>query len=303
MAGLRVAWVGLGNMGAPLAARVARHLEGTPGSRLAVYDLAESAREKFAAAEGAVAAASVAEAAAGADFVFLCLPNSKISGAAAREADGAVDGARIVDVTSGDPEVSKDIAASLKNASYVDLAVSGGPGGAAAGTVSVMVGGADADAAAVEPLASSFAGRFVHLGSVGAGHATKAVNNTLNALHLAAAGEGLVALKKGYGVDPAKALAAINAGSGRSLQTEVRVPVEVLTGAFGYGFALALMEKDVKIGASLVRTHCAGARSLPAVESTLADAVAALGGDFDYTGIVKHIEAINGVDLRSTTEV
>ena len=169
--------------------------------------------------------------------------------------------------TSGDPEESKEIAAALASCNYVDLAVSGGPAGAAAGTVSVMVGGSEADVAVVEPLAQSFAGRFVHLGSVGAGHATKAVNNTLNSLHLAAAGEGLVALKKGYGVCPEKALDAINAGSGKSLQTEVRVPKEVLTGAYNYGFGLALMKKDVGIGANLVKTHCRDAVALPAVEA------------------------------------
>ena len=152
------------------------------------------------------------------------------------------------------------------------------------------------------PLASQFAGKFVHLGGVGAGHAVKAVNNTLNSLHLAAAGEGLVALKKGYGVDPARALAAINAGSGKSLQTEVRLPKEVLTGDFDYGFAVALMKKDVGIGAALVRRHCAGAVALPSVEETLVGAVDRLGPDFDYTGIVKHIEENNGVDLRSAQE-
>ncbi|KAH8071465.1 3-hydroxyisobutyrate dehydrogenase [Aureococcus anophagefferens] len=274
---LRVAWVGLGNMGSPLAGRVANYVAGQGGT-MAVFDLAAQARSAFVAAHGGVAAASVAEACADASVVFLCLPTSAHSKTAALEADASLAaGATVVDVTSGDPEESKAIAAALGRSAYVDLAVSGGPAGAAAGTVSVMVGGAAADVAA-------------------------AVNNTLNSLHLAAAGEGLVALKKGYGVDPARALAAINAGSGKSLQTEVRLPKEVLTGDFDYGFAVALMKKDVGIGAALVRRHCAGAVALPSVEETLVGAVDRLGPDFDYTGIVKHIEENNGVDLRSAQE-
>ncbi|KAH8078826.1 3-hydroxyisobutyrate dehydrogenase [Aureococcus anophagefferens] len=278
---LRVAWVGLGNMGSPLAGRVANYVAGQGGT-MAVFDLAAQARSAFVAAHGGVAAASVAEACADASVVFLCLPTSAHSKTAALEADASLAaGATVVDVTSGDPEESKAIAAALGRSAYVDLAVSGGPAGAAAGT---------------------FAGKFVHLGGVGAGHAVKAVNNTLNSLHLAAAGEGLVALKKGCGVDPARALAAINAGSGKSLQTEVRLPKEVLTGDFDYGFAVALMKKDVGIGAALVRRHCAGAVALPSVEETLVGAVDRLGPDFDYTGIVKHIEENNGVDLRSAAE-
>ena len=295
----KVAWIGLGNMGSPLAGRVAQYVK-SQGASLSVFDLAEQARARFVSAEGGVNAASVADACEGADAVFICLPTSAHSQQAALEADAVLkSGARVVDVTSGDPEVSKAIAASLQRSAYVDLAVSGGPAGAAAGTVSVMVGGDAEDVAFVEPMASAFAGKFVHLGDVGAGHAVKAVNNTLNSLHLAAAGEGLVALKKGYGVDPAKALAAINAGSGKSLQTEVRLPKEVLTGDFNYGFGIALMKKDCGIGANLVRTHCDGATTLPSVEKTMSDAVDRLGPTFDYTGVVKHIEEMNDVDLRS----
>ena len=100
-------------------------------------------------------------------------------------------------------------------------------------------------------LEGSFAGKVVNCGSVGSGMAIKAINNTLNLAHNIIACEGLLALKK-YGVEPNIALDVINASSGRSFATEVRVPQEVLTGNFNYGFALSLMSKDCKIGAGLI---------------------------------------------------
>ena len=120
----KVAWIGLGNMGSPLAGRVAQYVK-SQGASLSVFDLAEQARARFVSAEGGVNAASVADACEGADAVFICLPTSAHSQQAALEADAVLkSGARVVDVTSGDPEVSKAIAASLQRSAYVDLAVS-----------------------------------------------------------------------------------------------------------------------------------------------------------------------------------
>mmetsp|Transcript_37645 Transcript_37645/g.118644 ORF Transcript_37645/g.118644 Transcript_37645/m.118644 type:complete len:93 (-) Transcript_37645:628-906(-) len=82
----------------------------------------------------------------------------------------------------------------------------------------------------------------MHVGPCGSGHAVKSVNNAMNATHLIIAAEGLCTLQK-FGVCPADALSVINASSGRSLQTEVRMPMSVLPRTFDYGFKLGLMEK------------------------------------------------------------
>ncbi|CAE8641168.1 unnamed protein product, partial [Polarella glacialis] len=155
-------------------------------------------------------------------------------------------GSCIVSCTSGEPAVTRRLAQSLKERygiDFLDAPVSGGPKGAAAGTISCMVG-ADDEAAAQRalPVLRSFTGKIVRCGPAGSGHAVKAVNNAMNVTHLLLGVEGLLALQR-FGVDPAVALEAINSSSGRSLQTEQRIPQEVLTGRFDYGFKLPLMAK------------------------------------------------------------
>merc|ERR1712159_310112 len=122
--------------------------------------------------------------------------------------------------------------------------------------------GKDSDMRLALPWLDSFSKKVEHIGPCGAGHATKAINNALNATHLLAASEGLLALRK-FGIAPDKALAAINLSSGRSLQTEVRLPEKVLTGSFDYGFKLGLMLKDLKIAAGLMNET-----SLPEADAT-----------------------------------
>lgn len=288
----RVGWVGLGAVGAPLAGRVAAALAARGLEPLRVF------RRK--SIDGAVTTPTLSACADGADVMFMCLPTSTESEETAMAI--ARPGLIVVDATSGDPTRSAALAAALesKGTAYVDVAVSGGPGGAAAGTVSAMVGGRADDVARVRPLVQSFCGSFAHLGAAGAGHAVKAVNNTLNTLHLCAAAEGLLALKKGFGVDPREALRTINAGSGRSLQTEERLPKEVLTGRFGYGFRLGLMKKDTGIGAALLDANLAhDGALLPRVSETVAKAVDALGFDADYSEVVRFLENENGATLRS----
>merc|ERR1719413_344446 len=113
--------------------------------------------------------------------------------------------------------------------------------------------GADDDAAAerVMPVIQSFSKKVVRCGPVGAGHAVKAVNNALNVTHLLLGHEGLLALQR-MGVDPSVAVEAINGSSGRSLQTEVRLPKEVLSREFAYGFKLPGIVKDCRIASGLL---------------------------------------------------
>ena len=187
---------------------------------------------------------------------------------------------------------------SVNNVLMADCPVSGGPGGASSGLLSCMVGLDSNEVfdevlgpilcnsfaanrrlpqASNDPLATSQFekditallypdnGRFhpsnynvFHVGRVGAGHATKSVNNVLNAGNLLYALEGLAALRMGTGnggVAPEPALKVINKSSGRSLQSVVRIPNEVLTRKFGYGFAYELMLKDVVQAARLVEKH------------------------------------------------
>jgi len=121
-----------------------------------------------------------------------------------------------------------------------------GPAGAKAGTVTTMVGTKESTSSVLlTQVLQAVAGRIVYLDAVGAGNAVKAINNMMNVSHLVFASECMYGLKLA-GVNVGSALEAINHSSGRSLQTEVRLPTEVLTGQYKYGFDLQLMLKDVR---------------------------------------------------------
>ena len=142
------------------------------------------------------------------------------------------DGAIFVDCTSGDPAITRSCAEKLSkiNAGLVDAPVSGGPKGAKNGTLTVMMGGDETHVKKAASIVSKTFGKVVrHVGEVGAGHATKSVNNALNVTQLIVASGALLWLRKRYDVEPSKALGVINNSSGRSLQTKVRIPNFVCT--------------------------------------------------------------------------
>merc|ERR1719401_629222 len=109
--------------------------------------------------------------------------------------------------------------------------------------------------------------------------------------------EGLLALRK-MGVDPEVALAAINGSSGRSLQTEQRIPNEVLTRRFGYGFKLPLMAKDCRIADGVLKQHFPDASLLPSAVELVQRAATEMSEECDYTEVVRMLERHAGTELR-----
>lgn len=239
-----------------------------------------------------------------ASVVVMCLPTSEITFERVQEmAPHLAPNAVLVDCCSGHPTITRKISAWLEaerpGIRYVDCAVSGGPGGASQGTLAAFVGG---DRDALEGIKSHievFARNIVYLGPVGAGHAVKAINNACNVSNLLCLHEGLLALKK-MGVNPAAALEVINKSSGRSLMSQARVPEEVLTGDFNYGFKLGLMAKDVGIANDIMNEYFPSARIYRQTLKMHFDAIAAgtVNFDSDYTEIVKHQESA-GARLRA----
>jgi 3-hydroxyisobutyrate dehydrogenase len=197
---------------------------------------------------------------------------------------------------------------------FLDAPVSGGPRGAQAGTLTCMISGCESavlhlplslplsadivrnhnhdqdqdhnyQGIDLRTLIGAFASNVVFVSSqVGAAHALKAINNTMNSAHLLLASEALLTLQK-LGVAPSVALQVINNSSGRSLATQSRLPDYVLTRKFDYGFALALMAKDVAIGNELIRSHFPQASILSQVHQVLDAAVLQQGADADYTQV------------------
>lgn len=265
-----VAIVGLGNMGMAMLTR----LRGQ-GVAVSAWDL-DGAKRAAAVARGAVAPdtpGGVAD-----PVVLLSLPNAAATGAVLDAMLPVLPrGAVVADTSTLEPMAAKKFAARCAAAGvdYLDAPVSGGPAGAAAGTLAMMVGGEAAALDRARPILDEVATRIVHVGASGAGQVAKLVNNLLVATHLVVAAE---ALRMGAmaGVAPETLLGVVNAATGRSAATEVNFPRWITTGAFDSGFTAGLMRKDVRlalgladaVGARLDATARAAARW-----EALADAV------------------------------
>ena len=293
----RVAFLGLGAIGAPMARHVAEHFD------LVVWNRTAAKAGEFAAATGARAAGTPAEAARDAAVVITCLPTSREVAALLDGAEGLLaglaPGALFVDCTSGDPATSRRIADRLAAAQveFVDAPVSGGVAGAERGALTVMCGGDAAVLERVRPVLARFGSRIVHCGATGAGDAVKAVNNALLAVHLWSAAEGLAALAKA-GVSPSVALDVINGSSGRSNASQNLVPERVLTRAFPRTFRLALLDKDVGIAAEVAREQRVPAPLIQLTAELVRLAHHELGEEADHVEAFKVIERWAGVEVR-----
>jgi 3-hydroxyisobutyrate dehydrogenase len=293
-----VAFLGLGAIGRPMAARLAA----APGISLAVWNRTTERARVFALETGARHAATPADAARGADVAISCFPVSADVEATLDGPDGLLAGlargALLVDCTSGDPATSRRIAARLgeHGVGFLDAPVSGGTIGAEQGTLTVMVGG---DAALLERarlVLEAFGSKIVHCGDVGAGDALKAVNNALLAIHVWSTAEGLLALAKA-GVRADVALDVINASSGRSNASMNLFPERVLTRAFPRTFRLALLDKDVGIAAGVAREQKIPAPILQLTADLFRIAHHALGEDADHVEAVRVLEEWAGVEI------
>jgi 3-hydroxyisobutyrate dehydrogenase len=294
---MRVGFLGLGAIGAPMAAHLARQ------HSLSIWNRTAERAAGFAASHGARAAPTPRETAAGAEVVVTCLPTSRevellLDGPDGLEA-GLEGGSLLIDCTSGDPATSRNIAERVarRGVAFVDAPVSGGVSGAEAGTLTVMVGGDTASFNRARPVLSAFGRRIEHLGPVGTGHAMKAVNNALLAVNLIAVGEGLAALVKA-GVAAATAVGVLNASSGRSFVSETLVPERVLSGRWPQTFRLALLDKDVGIARSFLKENGVDGPMLDLAGRLLNDARAALGETADHVEAIRLIEQRAGVEIR-----
>ena len=287
----KVAFIGLGAMGYPMAAHLARRFPTLVWNR--TFQKALKHQEAFGSR--AVPLEEVAEA----GVFFTCLPTTKeVAQVAERLLPHLRPGTHWVDATSGDPEESRRLAERLreKGVVYLDAPVSGGTAGAEKGTLTVMLGGPEEAVERVRPYLA-YAGKVVHVGPVGAGHAVKAINNALLAVNLWAAGEGLVALVA-QGVSAKKALEVINASSGRSNATENLIPERVLTRAFPKTFALGLLVKDLGIAMRVLEGEKAPSPLLRLVREVYEMAKRELGPEADHVEALKLLERWAGRGIR-----
>ncbi len=294
---MHVSFLGLGAIGAPMAAHLAVR------DSLTVWNRTPERAAEFVLRHTAKAAATAREAAEGADAVITCLPTSREVEALLGGPDGLEQGlgpgTLMIDCTSGDPASSRRIAERLagRGVAFADAPVSGGVSGAEAGTLTVMVGSDRATFDRARPVLLAFGKRIEHLGPVGAGHAVKAVNNALLAVNLLAVGEGLAALVKA-GVSARAAVDIVNASSGRSFVSETLVPERVLSGRWPRTFRLALLDKDVGIARAFLRDSGVAGPLLDQAGRLLAEARDELDDGADHVEVIRLIEQRAGIELR-----
>lgn len=277
---MRLALAGLGRMGTPIAGRLR-----SAGHSLAVFDLDPAARERLRA-DGFEVATSLAEAAGGAAACLLCLPDSKAVAAAVAGPAGLLAASPVpplcIDLTSALPSATRALAPQLAAAgcSLVDSPLSGGVAGAGAGTLTAMLGGEPAAVAAAEPVLRAFASTLRHAGPLGAGDCVKALNNTLSAVSLTATSLAVAAA-----ADPEAAVAAINSGLGRSQNSEVKFPRDILPGTYAAGFTAGLMLKDVLTACEIARELDRPAPMAEAMARHWTGLVERWGGAADFTRV------------------
>ncbi len=242
----RLGFVGLGNMGAPICLRLLQR-----GYQVTVFDIARERMTPLVEA-GAQAADALAALGATCDVILLSLPASDIIEEVTLGPEGLAQamrpGSALIDLSSAQPSSTRRIASALasRGVSMLDAPVSGGVPRARDGSLTVMAGG---DRAAFErhrPILEAFSSAQFHVGPAGAGDLVKALNNLLSATTLASAAE-VVLLAERAGLDPERFIEVVNTSSGRSNSTEVKFPRYILPRSFADGFALALMDKDVRI--------------------------------------------------------
>ena len=297
----RVGFVGLGNMGWPMARNLAR-----AGFELTVRDADLERQEQFASEFGCAAAATPAGFSR-VDAVITMLPTGQIvrdvllgweGGLAAALAPGTV----VVDMSSSEPTGTQELSAAFseRGVALVDAPVSGGVKGADAGTLSIMVGGDDEAAIArVRPLLEVLGGRLFETGPLGSGHAMKALNNYMSAVGYAAAAEALLVGAR-FGLDPANMVDVINASSGRNDTTERMLKSQVLSRQFATGFTLALHAKDVGIAAGLAEAIGIEAPLCQLTKRVWAEVAASEGPTADCTEAIRYWEKLNGTELPVT---
>jgi 3-hydroxyisobutyrate dehydrogenase len=294
---MNTAFLGLGAIGRPMAARIAG-----AGMPLAVWNRTSERAAAFAAEHRARHAKTPGDAARDADVIVTCLSTSPDVYSLLEGDDGLLAGVKrgavVVDCTSGDPGTSRKIAQRLaeRGAQFLDAPVSGGVGGAEKGILTVMIGGDEGVLDRARPVIETFGQKIVHCGSIGAGDTVKAVNQAFLAIHLLSAAEGLATLVK-EGVDPGKALEVINASSGRSNSSMNLIPERVLTRAFPRTFRLALLEKDIGIAAGLARDNRVPAPVTQLTADVFRIARGELGEVADHVEIVKMVEQWAGVEI------
>jgi 3-hydroxyisobutyrate dehydrogenase-like beta-hydroxyacid dehydrogenase len=243
----KVAWIGLGVMGYPMAG----HIRKKGGHDLTVYNRNAAKAEAWCREYGGKTAATPAEAAKDADFVFCCVGNDNDLREVTLGPNGAFSsvrkGAVFIDNTTASATIARELyaAATAKGFDFLDAPVSGGQAGAQNGVLTVMIGGDQAPYDRAKPVIDNYARMATLIGSAGAGQLTKMVNQIIVAVTVQGVSEGL-AFAQRAGLDIAKVMETISKGAAQSWQMDNRWKT-MNENKFEFGFAVDWMRKDLGI--------------------------------------------------------
>lgn len=289
-----IGFIGLGNMGGPMVANLV-----AAGHEVAAFDIATAAVER-AAANGARAASNGPDAAKGAEIVITMLPAGVHVRSVYIEDDGVLDvlkpGALVIDSSTIDVETARDMIAEAekRGLEMIDAPVSGGVGGAEAGTLTFMCGGTAAAFDRARPVLEPMGKNIFHAGDAGAGQAAKVCNNLMLAIQMIAVSEGFGLAKK-LGLDARSLFDIASTATSQcwSMTSYCPVPGLVPTSPanrdYAAGFTVAMMLKDLKLSQEAAAS--AGANTpLGAHATELYDAYASAGNEgLDFSAIIRHI--------------
>jgi 2-hydroxy-3-oxopropionate reductase len=292
----KVGFIGLGIMGKPMAKNLLK-----AGYEVVVYDVVPAGVQEVVAA-GAKAAASSKAVAEQCSFIITMVPNSPHVKAAILGPNGVIEGAKagslVVDMSSIDPTVSKEVGAELakKSIRFVDAPVSGGEPKAIDGTLSIMCGGKQADFDEAKPILEKMGASVVLCGEIGAGNVTKLANQIVVALNIAALSEAMVLATKA-GVDAKLVFDAIKGGLAGSTVMNAKAPM-MLDRNIKPGFRINLHIKD--LDNAMAAGHAVGVPlPLTGQAREIMEALKVDGmGDADHSAIVRYYEKLAKIEVK-----
>ena len=292
----KIGFIGLGNMGKPLAERLLKKYQ------LYVYDL-DTKNLKYFLDKGALACSNPSDLARNTSRIFLCLPTSivveKVIYGESGLLETASKGSFIIDMTTGEPEISRKISKALqsKEINFIDAPVSGGPKSANQGNIAIMVGGTKTQFSTIKPIMDDISSNIFYAGEVGSGHSIKAGNNLLNLICRMATFEVISMLVKD-GVSPETAVNIIQKSSGRNYATEITLPDNIISGKMFQGFSTGLMKKDAGVATKIAISNKVEIPLGKLSQELLKNTIDEFGENADMSNVALTYEKLTGAKIR-----
>jgi 3-hydroxyisobutyrate dehydrogenase len=293
-----VGFVGVGNMGWPMAACLVK-----AGFTVSVNDARRETADNFVQQVGGSAPDSLRQLAGASDVIVTMLPTSAVVERVLAEGDdnlfsGLKPGTIIIEMSSGVPSVTKRLAEQIAalGGTLIDAPVSGGVPRARTGQLAIMVGGDEATIDRAMPVLSAMGTSVLRTGAVGSGQAMKALNNLVSTGGFLIGIEALL-IGQRFGLDPGLMTDVLNAATGMNNSTQKKFRQFVLSRKFDAGFTMGLLAKDLSIALQVGRETATAAPLSALVNEMIVSAQAKFGPDADHTEMARLCELLAGTEL------